>query len=260
MNIRRLGWVLATLLLTPPASAAEPEPAPTTTSTAAATATTPAPATTAAAAAPEQAAGDDGGEEEEHRWHFEAAFFPTVTQQQVEGPNRDDLLTNDVGLSSTFTFGYAPIKWIEPSLWVQVDAGSVRRAVFTRPDDEGVATEAQLAEGSYWSLWLAFMLRSRIGPAFVELGWAPLILRDDSLRSDLVDINGKAEGLFEGSRAVAYILGGGASIPVWDNFDITARLQFRIRYLVTRGGQKLADDEETGQMTVWPFIGGHYHF
>jgi hypothetical protein len=197
---------------------------------------------------------------EAHKWHIELAVFPVLTQQQIEGPNRDDLLTNDGGISTALSLSFAPIKYIEPTLWMQFDAGSVRRAVFSRPDDNGETTETDVVEGSYWSLWIAFMLRGRLGPAFAEVGWAPLILRDDSTRTDLPNTKGETDGLFEGSRAVAWIFGGGASIPVFDNFDITLRLQFRIRYLVARGGEPLADEEETGQMTVWPFIGGHFHF
>ncbi len=202
----------------------------------------------------------DGEEAEPHPWHLELALFPMLTQQQIEGPNRDDLLTNEGGLSTALSVSYAPIEYIEPTLWMQLDVGTVRRAVFNRPDDSGVAEEAQAVEGSFWELWLAFMVRGRLGPAFVEAGWAPLILRGDTLRSDLPNTLGHTDGVFEGSRAVAWIFGGGASIPVFDNFDITLRLQFRIRYLVSRGGEPLDDDEETGQMTVWPFMGGHFHF
>lgn len=208
--------------------------------------------------------GDPAEATELAKWdpfHFELALFPFLTEQQIEGPNRDDKLTQDKGLSTAFSFGYAPLEWIEPALWVQFDAGSVRRAVYTLSDPAtGTAEEAQLAEGSFWALWVALMLRGRLGPGFVELGYAPLILRHDSLRSDLANTKGETDGVFQGSRSVAWILGGGLSVPVADNFDLTARLQFRIRYLVSRGGEPLANGEETGQMLLWPFIGAHYHF
>ncbi len=243
--------LIASLALLGTAAAQEKNPAP-----------TPAPAEAAAPAAEVTLEADPDGEAAEapHRWHLELAVFPRITQQQIEGPNRDDLLTNDAGISTAFSASYAPIPYIEPGIWVQLDAGSVRRAVFSRPDENGDTSELQEVDGSYWSLWMAFMLRGRLGPAFAEVGWAPLILRDDTTRADLPNTKGETDGVFVGSRSVAWILGGGASIPVFDNFDITLRMQFRIRYLVSRGGEPLADEEETGQMTLWPYVGGHFHF
>ena len=219
-----------------------------------------------AASDPESAAHEPeaNGADQQETWdplHFELAFFPFLTEQQIEGPNRDDKLTQDKGLSTAFNFSYAPVEWIEPALWVQFDAGAVRRAVYTLPDPAtGSTEEAQLAEGSFWALWVALMLRGRLGPGFLEFGYAPLILRHDTLRTDLANAQGESDGIFVGSRSVAWILGGGLSVPVADNFDLTARLQFRVRYLVSRGGEPLANDEETGQMLLWPFIGAHYHF
>lgn len=199
-------------------------------------------------------------DEPHHRWHLEAALFPMLLEQQIEGTNRDDRLTQDATLAAAVTFGFAPLEWFEPALWVQFDVGRVRRAVFSRPDDLGMTREEQLVEGAFWEMWIAFLARGRLGPGFVEAGWAPLILRHDDVRSDLPNDKGDTDGVFEGSRAVAFILAGGASIPVLDNLDITLRLQFRIRYLVSRGGEPLDDDEETGQMAIYPFAGAHYHF
>jgi len=214
-------------------------------------------ATATAAPSPEPSADPD---DEFHRWHMELALFPMMLEQQVEGPDRDDKLTQDATLSTALSLGFAPLEWIEPALWVQFDAGRVRRAIFSRPDASGATAEEQLVEGAFWELWVAFLARGRLGPAFVELGWAPLMLRHDATRTDLPNAKGETDGVFEGSRSVAFIFAGGGSIPVWDNFDITLRLQFRIRYLISRGGEPLAGDEENGQMAVWPYFGAHYHF
>ena len=53
-------------------------------------------------------------------------------------------------------------------------------------------------------------------------------------------------------------LGVGARVPLAADLDLTLRLQGRIRYLVARGGEPLADDEETGQILLWPYIGLRY--
>jgi hypothetical protein len=199
-------------------------------------------------------------DEDWHRWHLEAALFPMLTEQQIEGPARDDKLTQDLGVSTALAFSYAPLPWLEPGLWVQLDGGRVRRAVFSRPDATGAARELDVVEGAFWELWAALAVRARFGVGFAEIGYAPLILRRDSVRVDLPNESGETGGTFEGSRSVAFLLGGGLSVPVAEHVDLTARLQFRIRYLVARGGEPLADDEESGQMALWPYVGTHVHF
>ena len=196
-----------------------------------------------------------------HRWHFELVFFPMLLEQQIEGPNRDDKLTQDSTFSTAFTFSYAPLEWLEPAIWFQFDVGNVSRTVYGRPDAEGVAAVDRQIDGAFWEMWIAFMARGRLGYGFLELGWAPLMLRMDEVREeDLPNERGESDGIFEGSRAVAFMLAGGGSFPVLDNLDVTLRLQFRIRYLVSRGGEPLADEEETGQMAMYPYMGAHYHF
>jgi len=195
-----------------------------------------------------------------HRYHVDVALFPTSTVQMIEGPNRDDTVTRDSIFSGTLGFSYAPLRWIEPGIWLQFDAGNVERVQFTPSNEQGQASELQRVEGSFWELWTAFILRGRFHWAFAEVGWAPLIVRRDSLRTDLENTAGEASGLFMGSRSVAWLGAAGVSVPVAENLDLTGRLQFRIRYLVSRDGEPLARDEENGQMAVYPFLGAHAHF
>jgi hypothetical protein len=209
---------------------------------------------------PSSAEGKLRGESERGRFYLEAALAPYLNQQQIEGPSRDDLLVNDVGFTSLIDFTYAPIPWLEPGILLQFDAGGTRHAQFTRPDAAGETTESQLVEGSFFELWVTLLLRGRFGPMFAELGWAPLILRNDTTRTDLPNVAGETDGVFVGSRAVAWMLAVGGAIPVRRDLDVTLRLQFRIRYLVSRGGEDLAGDEELGNMFVSPSIGVGYRF
>ncbi|MCA9519015.1 MAG: hypothetical protein KC635_28970 [Myxococcales bacterium] len=190
---------------------------------------------------------------------LELALFPVLTMQQIEGPNRDDLITLGAGLATMLAADVRLWGWFEPGVTVQLDVGSSRRASYERPGADGVAAEAAVVEGTYWELWLTLMLRARLGEhVFVELGWAPLILRDDAARGDLPNTRGETDGVFVGSRSVAWTLGVGARVPLAADLDLTLRLQGRIRYLVARGGEPLADDEETGQILLWPYIGLRY--
>jgi len=192
------------------------------------------------------------------RVQLELAMLPLLLVQQIEGPARDDVITRSSGLALLLGGAYRPLAWLDIGVAVQLDLGSVRHARFTRPDASGEASELAVVEGSYWELWTSLMLRAHLGPGFLELGWAPLILREDAARTDLVNIAGEGDGLFVGSRSVAWTVGLGGVVPLGDDLALTLRLQFRIRYLVERAGEPLADQEETGQMLLWPYVGLRY--
>lgn len=189
---------------------------------------------------------------------LELAIFPMVLEQQIEGPNRDDKLTQDLGLSTQISAMWIPHPNVEVGALFQMDAGRILRSQYGLVGPDGTAELRESVAGSWWELWTVLLVRGRLGPIFAEVGWAPLILRSDEVRTDLANTQGSTSGLFVGSRAVAWLLGAGGAVELGDNWQLTVRIQFRIRYLVERDGAPLAADEETGQMTVWPFIGVSY--
>jgi hypothetical protein len=194
-------------------------------------------------------------------FYLNVALAPMINQQQIEGPNRDDLLVNDYGIANSLNFAYAVLPWLEPGVFLQFDAGNTRHAKFSRPDEQTGETQAtEEVDGAFFEFWTMLFVRGRYGPLFGELGWAPLILRKDSTRTDLPNVRGETDGLFVGSRAVAWMLAFGGAIPVADDLDVTLRVQYRIRYLVSRGGEDLAGDEELGNMHLSPSAGLGYRF
>jgi len=195
----------------------------------------------------------------ERRLRLELALMPMYREQQIEGPSgRDDLITRSAGLALLASAGYHLTDWLEAAFVTQLDVGSVHFARFTRPGADGPAVEEDLVSGGFWELWLSVMVRGHLGPLFAEVGWAPLILRRDAARTDLPNAAGETDGTFVGSRAVAWTLGLGGEVPLAEGLALTLRLQFRIRYLVSRGGEPLDADEEFGQMLLWPYIGLRY--
>jgi hypothetical protein len=194
-------------------------------------------------------------------WYLNATLFPTLDMQQVEGPERDDLLVSDWGVTSSLSLTYSVLPWLEPGFHYQSDGGHTRHARFSRPDAAtGATSETDLVEGTYWEQWFTLFARGRFDPLFVELGWAPLILREDTSRSDLPNTKGETEGLFVGSRTVAWMVTFGGAVPLTSDVDLTLELQYRIRYLVSRGGEPLADEEELGNMMLTPAVGIAHRF
>jgi len=192
------------------------------------------------------------------RLRLECSLMPSLREQQIEGPDRDDVITRSAGVALLLGAGYHIVPWLEAGLVTQLDVGTIRYARYTRPAENQPAVPEALVEGGYWELWLSLMARAHFGPVFVELGWAPLILRHDASRTDLPNTRGETDGTFIGSRSVAWTLGLGGEVPLADDLALTLRLQFRIRYLISRGGAPLADEDESGQMLLWPYIGLRY--
>jgi hypothetical protein len=195
-----------------------------------------------------------------HRLDLELALFPSFTQRQIEGPGRDDVVVNEPQLALVAAATYRVLEWLEAGLYLHLDLGSSERVLFSAPDETGAAAEVARIDGAFWELWTALLVRFRYGSLFAELGWAPLMVRHDTSRTDLPNAGGDAGGLFVGSRSVAFLLGLGGRLPLMDRLDLTLRLELRIRYLVERGGEPLAGDAEFGQMSAWPFVGLAYRF
>jgi len=197
--------------------------------------------------------------EELARFAVELAAFPTFTERQVEGPDRDDKLVSDHRLGLVLTGTYRATDWLQVGLYLHTDLGSTSRTLFVSSDESEEELETVI-EGSYWELWTAVFARLTWRAAFFELGWAPLMLRNDTTRTDLPNESGDTDGVFVGSRSVAFLAGLGAMIPIAEKLSVTVRLQLRIRYMVERGGEPIDGEEEFGQMTAWPFVGLAYSF
>lgn len=187
------------------------------------------------------------------RFDLEVGVFPVFTERQIEGPERDDRVVSDPMLATFVSSTYRVLDWLAAGLAVHVDVGNTSR---TRFDDAGTVE----IEGTYWETWVVLLARAWYGVGFFELGWAPLVLRDDTARTDLPNESGDVDGVFLGSRSVAFLAGVGARVPFDDHWSLSVRLQLRIRYLIERGGRPLANEQEFGQMTAWPFVGLAYTF
>lgn len=196
------------------------------------------------------------------RFRAEIALMPFHREQQIEGPARDDRVARDSGLSTLASFTFAPVRWLEAGLYLAFDAGSSRRVTYARVGPDGTAPEAALVEGGFWELWAGIVVRGRLGPAFAELGWSPLVLRDDDTRTDLANESGETDGLFMARAFLPFMASVGAEIPLLSSPRLVAtfRLQFRIRYLATRGGESLEGDQLFGQMHLWPYAGVGWRF
>ncbi len=173
----------------------------------------------------------------------EGAAMVLFDERQIEGPGLDAAVSRHLTLSTWAAAYYDVYSGLELGAFVAFDYGFARTAA------GGPGLDV-------WELDLGLGVRYRFADiAFVELGWMPLMLRSDDSRVDLPNTAGDTDGLFVGSRSVAWLLGFGVNVPLSDSVALLLRLDYRIRYFVSRGGEDLAGGLEHGGQSIVPRVG-----
>ena len=119
----------------------------------------------------------------------------------------------------------------------------------------GFALEAAAARGLVAEGCPDGLVRAAWRGLFFELGYGLVGWRDDDARGDLRDADGGADAALRTSPTVAWAVGLGAALPVWESLDVVLRLQYRVRYYDRRGDADLADSLVHGTQNFTPFFG-----
>jgi hypothetical protein len=206
-------------------------------------------------------------------WADDQAFRPRVRadagltfsrfEQQVKaeiGGARGERLVQSTELGLLLTGAYSLHALFEVGLFAQGDVGSRSAGRFVGFDANGAAQLDSETGGAYQELWLGPLIRGRYGPAFVELGWGALGLRWDEARDDLPSTTGETDGALVRNPAIAWLLAAGGAVPLGERLDLVLRLEYRVRYYTSRGGNPLAEEIAHGTQSFAPFIGVGYGF
>ena len=184
-------------------------------------------------------------------------------QQQVKsdvGGARGERLVDQTLFGLNLFGSYALWGPLRAGLFAQLDAGSREAARFAGLDPDGAATVEGRVGGSFLEFWIGPLLRAQWRGLFAELGWGALGLRSDDARDDLPASDGSTDGVFRTSPAIAWLVALGGVVPIEDAFSVVFRLEYRIRYYVSRGGEDLAGDLVHGTQDITPFVGVAYTF
>ena len=184
-------------------------------------------------------------------------------QQQVKsdvGGARGDRIVDEThfGLSLFGTYNiWGPFR---AGLYAQFDVGSREAGRFGGFDMDGATMVEGRVGGGYLEFWVGPMIRAQWRGLFAELGWGALGLRSDDARDDLPAAGGDTDGTFRTAPAIAWLVALGGIVPVVDAWSAVFRVEYRIRYYDTRGGDDLAGDIVHGTQDVTPFVGIAYQF
>lgn len=149
---------------------------------------------------------------------------------------------------------YNLYRFVRIGLYAQLDVGARHATTFERIED-GAPVVAERVGGAYTEFWLGPMLHLQWKGLFARVGYGALGLRSDTARRDLPGADGSTSGLLRTSPRIAWHFGVGVYAPIRPAWDLMLRVQYRVRYYVTRGGEPLAQDLVHGTQDLAPFIG-----
>ncbi|MCB9547610.1 MAG: hypothetical protein H6706_17420 [Myxococcales bacterium] len=203
-------------------------------------------------------AGAASAAEPPETWRFDLGLTLSRFEQQVKaeiGGARGERLVEEsmVGLMALATWrawGPLSVGW-----YGQIDAGGRRAGRFVGLDaDQKTIVEGEVG-GDFTEIWTGPLVRAAWRGLFLELGYGLVGWRDDDARGDLRDADGGADAALRTSPTVAWAVGLGAALPVWESLDVVLRLQYRVRYYDRRGDADLADSLVHGTQNFTPFFG-----
>ncbi len=150
-------------------------------------------------------------------------------------------------------------------MYLQFETGTREFGVFSGDVTDGVARVEQLGGGGFNEVWLGPLLRAQWEAVFLEFGWGAFGVRSDDGRADL-PAGGSPDGAFRTTPSIAWLVGVGTSVELWSDLELILRLNYRIRYYTTRGGEDLDGARVPGAATptaplahgtqdIQPFIG-----
>lgn len=183
-----------------------------------------------------------------------ASHFQQQAKTEIGGERGDRLVEQtEIGVASMFT--YRLLDALHAGLFTQFDYGTRSAGRFeTFAGDGATETSGQLG-GDYAEWWLGPLVRAQYRRVFFEVGWAALGLRWDEGRNDIVNNDQSDDGAFATTPSVAWLLALGGSVPLARRLDLALRLEYRVRYYESRGGEPLFDNSALGSQNLTPFVG-----
>ncbi len=180
--------------------------------------------------------------------------FEQQVKQEVGG-TKGQKLVEDNSLALHLSITYAPLEYISIGFFARGDIGTRSAGNFERFDGEGAALITDETGGAYLEFWLGPLLAAHYKTFWFELGYAVLGVRSDDARADLQGTSGEEESPLQTSPTIAWLVALGAGLPVLDTLQINLRLEYRVRYYDSRGGNPLADKVVHGTQNLTPFFG-----
>ena len=181
-------------------------------------------------------------------------FYTSAVERGTDGDsNRQLVIDSSLGLYGAATYRvWGPISI---GLFGQFESGDRQEGRFTGTfDEDDRAIVGDRFGGAFWELWFGPLVRAQYKGVFAEFGWGLVGLRNDDGRDDLPQEDG-GTGTFRTDPSLAWLVGLGGAIEIAEPIELILRINYRIRYYTTRGGDDLVDGVAHGTQDIVPFVG-----
>jgi hypothetical protein len=192
------------------------------------------------------------------RFRLDVGLTFSRFEQQVKtelGGARGERLVEEFQLGYAQALTYRVWGPLSVGGFLQLDVGKREAARFSGFDATGKTVTTGGVGGSTLELWMGPLLRGEYKLAFAEIGYGAYGARRDDARDDLPASSGAIGGTLRTSAAVAWTFAIGARVPLASFLDLVLRMQYRIRYYDSRGGEPLAGGAVHGTQNFSPFVG-----
>jgi hypothetical protein len=197
------------------------------------------------------------------RVRLDGGFTFSRFEQQVKsevGTEPGEKLVENTELGLLSMLGYRFWGPLSAGGFLQFDAGQRSAARFEGFDSEGRTVVSDEVGGSYYELWMGPFVRAEWRRLFAEIGYGAYGARHDTARDDLPSETGATSGILRTHPTIAWLFAIGGAVPVSDELAVVLRIEYRIRYYVTRSGDALKDEVVHGTQNVTPFMGVGWTF
>ena len=184
------------------------------------------------------------------------SLYTSAVERGTDGESNKQLVVD----SSFGLYGAATYRvWgpISLGLFGQFESGNRRAGEFTGEFDENDSSKALVGPrtgGNYWEFWFGPLIRAQYKGVFAEFGWGAVGIRNDEGRPDLPEVDG-GTGTFRTDPGLAWLIGIGGALEIADPIQLILRINYRIRYYTTRGGDDFQDGVAHGTQDIIPFVG-----
>lgn len=190
------------------------------------------------------------------RIDFSGTFTHFEQQLKTEiGGTKGELLIADTELALQLAATYQVNNYLSIGWYVQQDVGNRENAQFSMFDTKGATQVANLQGGRFNEFWTGPLVRGHYKQMFVELGYGLVGIRSDKARAAILKEDGTTDGDFSTSPTIAWMSSLGVNSPLTEKLDLLLKLQYRVRYYDSKGGQNLANKAVHGTQNFTPMLG-----
>ncbi|MBN4081522.1 hypothetical protein JYU23_00170 [bacterium AH-315-C07] len=179
-------------------------------------------------------------------------------QQQVKsdvGTISGERLVDEQQFGYLISSVYKPSKYFGFGFYFRHDIGKREAAIFTGFDANGAAITEQELGGDYNEIWMGPLASFFWKQIMLDIGFGAYGSRKDAGRDDLPSKSGSTSGSFTTHPTIAWLASIGGNIPICENFDMSFRAEYRVRYYTQRSGEDILEGVEHGTQSFAPVIG-----